>query len=446
MKILGYLLICLGLLNLTVDQPTSHAQEEEIPSIKSSLAQKVFEQVQRSVFQIKTSFGPNTPKASYGTGFAIASSGLVITNYHVVASAIQEEKGYHLYLMDGEQSHEAHIVSIDLIHDLALLRVDREFSDHLKLAPSMPAQGAKIFSIGMPLDLNMSITEGNYNGILKEGPYSQVHMASPLNSGMSGGPTVNEKGEVVGVNVSVLFLSQSVSFSVPVDHVKRLKESYNPSDSVAMSNDSIHLKIQEQIELIQNELVMELSKGFQDRQTIGDWIVPKPHQFAKCWGNNDDDDDGFYQSLSEQCYLNSSAFLNHGISTGTFEFSYQTFSSSRLTYWQLLNVAKQGLNSNYSSNILFSTFSHKNEILTKFDCNEGKIMNRSNTPFFVRYCLRGYVKYPKLYNFEIRLLSLNTERPILSASATLTGFTLENITNFFSQFIEGIRLNEPGRP
>lgn len=404
---------------------------------KSILAQQLFEMTRPSVFQIKTALNAKAPKTSYGSGFVVSKEGLIITNYHVVSSAIQENKDYRLFMVDGEDSIPAQILAIDIIHDIALLKVERTFENFLELAVQMPSQGSKIYSIGIPMDLNMSITEGNYNGILQDGPYSHIHMASPLNSGMSGGPTVNKKGQVVGVNVSVVFFSQNISFSVPVEHVKDLLKE---KDLHPLKKRELHKIISNQIDIIQKKLSNDLNQNnLKESFKLDTWEVVKPPKSLKCWSSNQDDEDGYYGNIFESCNLNSAAFLDDEISTGSYEYSYNAFSSRKLNYLQLLSLVSNNINRGSSfENILFSTFKSPSKVLTPFHCKEEKILNKHQISFLIKYCLRGYVMYPDFYNIEVRAVTLNKQRKILVFTAALTGFSLDNIKKFINTHLEGI--------
>ena len=112
---------------------------------------EVYEKVKPAVFQIKTAKDENASKASYGSGFVVDKNGLVITNYHVVATVLQDEdKRYGIYLVDGEKSFPAKVVSFSVIYDIALLKVERKFEKELKISSETPERGENIYSIGKP--------------------------------------------------------------------------------------------------------------------------------------------------------------------------------------------------------------------------------------------------------------------------------------------------------
>jgi len=404
---------------------------------RSSIAKKVFDKVNPFVFQIKTALSADSSKASYGSGFIVSKDGKLITNYHVISGVLNKDKDYKMYLISEKESYEASVLAIDVINDLALLKIDKKFKKHLKLARKMPSQGAKVFSIGLPKSLNMSITEGNYNGILKNGLYSRVNMSSPLNSGMSGGPTVNASGEVVGVNVSYLLLSQNISFSVPVNHVRKLLSKKITKEKTAKTKDFLHEDIEKQIFSVQQQLMKDLSKNKNKDLMLNNWRVKKPSELLNCWSDSDKDEEGFYENISETCYLDNSIFLKRGVRSGHYSISYQIFETEVLNNWQLLNLATWAYNigSRYAVN-----FKKKhNPFLTDYNCAETRVINDYNIPMLVNYCLRGYTKYSKIFNVDVKFMTLDKNSSVLTMEAFLRGFSLENIKEFIKKHVDSVR-------
>ena len=114
-------------------------------------------------------------------------------------------------------THSATVLAIDVVHDLAVLDAGLRGRPSFVLGPVAVAQGNRLFSLGHPRDLGLSIVEGTHNGLLTHTLYPRIHLTGSLNPGMSGGPTIDEQGRVVGVNVSTA--GNQVSFLVPADRV-----------------------------------------------------------------------------------------------------------------------------------------------------------------------------------------------------------------------------------
>jgi len=102
---------------------------------------------------------------------------------------------------------------------LATGRAGRGF---LPLRPGPLSKGERVFAIGHPLDLGLTIVEGNYNGYIETDFARRIHYTGAINGGMSGGPALDAGGGVFGVNVSVITGRQLVGFVVPARHIAPL--------------------------------------------------------------------------------------------------------------------------------------------------------------------------------------------------------------------------------
>jgi serine protease Do len=156
---------------------------------------------------------------SLGSGFIIDSSGLVVTNNHVIADADE----ISVILNDGTKL-KATLVGKDTKSDLALLRVHSDkpikavkFGDSDKLR-----LGEWVIAIGNPFSLGGSVTAGIVsarNRDINSGPYDNyIQTDAAINRGNSGGPLFNLNGEVVGVNTAIISPSGGsigIGFAVP---------------------------------------------------------------------------------------------------------------------------------------------------------------------------------------------------------------------------------------
>lgn len=402
-------------------------------------AENVYQKVRPAVFQIKTAVNADAPKASYGTGFAISANGELITNFHVVASTIHKDKDYKLFLVDGDENLPLKILAVDVVHDLALVQVEKKFKDYIKLSPKMPKQGEKIFPVGLPEDLNMSLSEGLYNDILSHGPYRKIHMSAPLNSGMSGGPTVNAKAEVVGVNVSVKFFSQNLSFSVPIEFVEKIIAKAN-SQSDAPSLDAIHKDIEKQLLEVDKQLVADYQKTSSKQENLDGWAISSKEDFLKCWQVDRNHDQKKYLATSKQCYLQGAAYLHESNYAGTYSISYQTYTSKKLNWLQMFRIADSYFSS-YSANRYLGD-SGKNYLLTNYECDYQRVKNEHGIQILVNYCIQGYLDYPNIRNLFLKLFAPHNSERILAMSVSFRGIDKNSIGQLLENSINRVRLAE----
>lgn len=188
--------------------------QQEIALLKTSKEDftGVIQEVVKSVVTVSTD-------KSVGTGFVVGKEGYIVTNYHVIAG--REDK---IRVLDYERdSFAAQLVGKDENRDLALLKVNQNFKP-LELADSdQLAVGQKVIAIGNPLGLSFSVTEGIISALNRPGPnglneYVQTDVS--LNPGNSGGPLIDGRGRVVGINNFKIGDAEALGFALESNHIK----------------------------------------------------------------------------------------------------------------------------------------------------------------------------------------------------------------------------------
>ena len=172
------------------------SEERETPLT----AQEVYAQVNPSVVSVVADMGRG---GSVGTGVILREDGYIITNHHVIAGG----ESCTVILSDGS-SLEAKVVGWDTDNDLAVLKVEAEDLPAATFGSSdLLTVGDKVYAIGNPLGLELrgTLTDGIVSAINRDVDVDGITMTliqtnAALNSGNSGGPLINEYGQVVGIN------------------------------------------------------------------------------------------------------------------------------------------------------------------------------------------------------------------------------------------------------
>jgi serine protease Do len=165
--------------------------------------------------------GPEPRGRGLGSGFVISSDGYVLTNAHVVA----DSDDVTVRLADNKREFKAKVVGLDRRTDVALLKVDATDLPTVTLGNSADLKvGEWVAAIGSPFGFNNTITAGIVSAkgrtLPDESfvPFIQTDVA--VNPGNSGGPLLNLKGEVVGIN-SMIYSGtggyMGVSFAIPIE-------------------------------------------------------------------------------------------------------------------------------------------------------------------------------------------------------------------------------------
>jgi len=415
-------------------------------STSNYLASQVYSDLERKVFQVKTALSKDAPKSSYGTGFVVAIDGKIITNYHVVSRSLEKYNTYQIYVDVEGEMFEAKILEIDIIHDLALLKIDKKLDNSLKIRMQNIKIGERIFSMGIPKDLGLSITEGIYNGIKKNGLYENIHMSNPLNAGMSGGPVIDSKGELVGVNVSILLKSQNISFAVTSKSVKRILDKYNSrgKDVVQYSNKNdkaVDSEIEKQLLNAQESLTTDFMNTAKKSKKEGLWSYTKPSKELTCWQvDNSDKDKNLYHEKKEICYVPSSSHVKHDLYGGTYELKYSIMSTDKLSLVKFYNYVNSVYNGEQMIESLYINF-FANDNYTKYECDKDIVFNTKDIPFKINYCVKAYVNYKGIYDVDFKAVTLLKDKNALFLRLTLRGFTSNNINQFIQTLLNDIRFS-----
>jgi S1-C subfamily serine protease len=159
-----------------------------------------------------------------GTGFVFDSRGYILTNEHVIHGASQ----VMLRLYGKKNPVKATVVGSDYRHDIAILKAPITIPDTLlKIGKSKEAKvGEWVVAIGSPLGLDHTVTVGIISAIerpLQIGDREYPNLLqtdAAINRGNSGGPLINLRGQVIGMNTAVSQSSQGIGFAISADVVR----------------------------------------------------------------------------------------------------------------------------------------------------------------------------------------------------------------------------------
>ncbi|WP_435356175.1 S1C family serine protease [Emticicia sp. SJ17W-69] len=207
------------------------ANDDDLLDAYSKTITKVVDKTSNSVVQIKVLKKPvqnanprlRQGQEAGGSGFIISSDGFVITNNHVVSNALKVEVG----MMDGK-IYEAYVIGTDPYTDIAVLKI---YGDSLKPLAFSDSDKLKVgqiaVAIGNPLGFQYTVTAGVVSALGRTLRSETGRMIddviqtdASLNPGNSGGPLVNSRGEVIGVNTAVIAQAQGICFAVSANITK----------------------------------------------------------------------------------------------------------------------------------------------------------------------------------------------------------------------------------
>ncbi len=167
-----------------------------------------------------------------GTGFFVDDSGTLVTNAHVV---LADGAAFVVArLFDETQLYIDKVSAVDKENDLAIVDVAIDGNEFVRLAIEPPQVGARVFAVGNPIGLRRTLSEGLVSGVREiDDQRSLIQTSAPISSGSSGGPLLEEKGNVIGVTTLELVVGQNLNFAVPAAAIQELLALDNDPQEIA---------------------------------------------------------------------------------------------------------------------------------------------------------------------------------------------------------------------
>ncbi len=393
-------------------------------------AEEIFAAIEPSVFQIQIIESKSASQVALGTGFMV-EGGLVATNYHVVSDVVLDPNKHTIEIEIEDIKYNLNVVSVDVINDLALLRpVDTNFeATPFKLATKDAKQGAILYSLGNPHNIGMTVVQGNYNGFAEHSFLERIHFSGAVNSGMSGGPTVNEDAEVVGINVASA--GNQIGFLVPVKHLKALLG--QATDDV--QHEILLERMAAQISAHTSAMVDAFISQEWPTETMGRaTILGQVVDWMDCWGDSNDNIETGVTEIARGCNNADNVFLSSSFNTGFFEYEYfykeapDWPEAAFYRHWRL-----------DTASAVAGNHARKKQV-TNFKCENELVVTHAETEFpmtrKVSYCVRAYKKLPGL--FDVFFIGVSTDKANAGVMDhfTLSGVTQKAAQDFLVRYLE----------
>lgn len=411
------------------------------PMPLTATAQAVYAEARPRLLQIRTLVLSAGNQSSIGSGFVVGADGFAITNYHVVSQYVLEPATYRLEWAapDGTRGG-LNVHAIDVANDLAVLKLDRSGQSFFEFDPravdgTLP-KGERLYSMGNPLDLGFTIVEGTYNGLVEKSYSERIHFSGAINPGMSGGPTVNDAGQVAGVNVAKQIGGDLVSFLVPARHVVALVDLARKNGP--MVPERARADIARQLAAWQTGLYAAVAAKGLEGTAFGPYLAPaSAAPFFSCWSRTNADATPKPRAQVNQtnCSTQTWLFVANDLATGLIDYSHAYVRSVDLNPFQFATFLSQ----QYQSSSV-PGFTRKRVAAQK--CSEDFVATaQDNTRPVLRviWCARAYRELEGLYDVSVTAVTQDREREALVTKLSMRGVSYDGAMAFAKRFLEAVQ-------
>lgn len=185
--------------------------------------EQIYKKLLPSVMMLEVERQPGTK--FFSTAFIVLEDDVALTAWHSVVGA----SSVWAFFANGEKVKATGCIDYDVVRDLALIKLDKPMPHRrAALCSDLQSVGALAYVIGAPRSYDFSICDGLISQIRRVDGFPQYQVSCPISPGNSGGPVLNECGEVVGIVSWTKTDAQNVSFAIPAGELRRLSASSRP--------------------------------------------------------------------------------------------------------------------------------------------------------------------------------------------------------------------------
>ncbi len=384
---------------------------------------------------------------SGGTAFVVSKDGVLATAYHSISDAVMRPDKYKIFVtIPGKASMHAKVLSLDVINDLALLKVNLSFSRELKLRQAPLVKGESLSSIGYS-SYKLSRAEGKFVETIADAIRLGLLVSASVVPGMSGGPVLDTNGEVVGINKAIsvdpthigLIAVSSWTLALMVQKAKPFKDGLSVLESQNL--------VQKQLLAAEKSLLADWRKIHRQDSLQSVWAVDRRGSSVYCHMATHDEIDWQdtgkqFDAKVERCALLLTTNQDCEGPIADYWFTYSSFSNNTLS------------DSEYSAVLIKAYEQPANDVSkpirsklkkdgTTYTCRNETIVNKAGVPLRFSECTRPYPQIPLLMDAQVKVLTeIPHGRKQLVAAMGLYGFRPESIREMVTSWRDSIRPND----
>ena len=188
-------------------------------SLEKYSAEDLFEIANKCTVEIIT-YDRNGDELALGSGFVYSSNGEIVTNYHVIEEALSAKVYF------GEIGYDViSVLGYDVSIDIAILKINASNLPRLDICTKLMNTGATVYALGSSKGLTSTFSKGIITTANREmDEVSYIQHDAAISRGNSGGPLINEYGEIIGINTLTIRDSQNLNFAISVSEISNISK------------------------------------------------------------------------------------------------------------------------------------------------------------------------------------------------------------------------------
>jgi serine protease Do len=397
---------------------------------------RLYASVLESLVTVEVHSGNRDAKSALGSGY-VAAPGRLVTNYHVISSFVSEPERYHIRVRGTKGEAPATLLAFDMENDLAVLAVPGFSGRPLPLAGEPPPTGSSIVALGNPHGLGLSLIEGIFNGFAAKGAVQRMLLSMPLNSGMSGGPILDREGRVIGTNVSVMYLSNSLSFGVPVSRVGPLLA----KPPVERSRSALRQEMTRQLSLVEGTMAGGVVKAYVEGPAemvgVGGIETRRPPAVFECW---DDTDVYAEQKITKArfgCDLEFTPSIEDVGPVGAITLLVEHFTSGAPRYGFYDHLEDHG-----AAHLEVEARDPDGGTLTAAHCVRDRV-RAGQAVWKINTCTSALVAHPGFFNYDLVATTVDRPRSAAFVAVHMKGVRPASFVSFAQRALTSVQFRVP---
>jgi len=389
----------------------------------------IYTNVEKSVYQIRVLNIETGKKSSIGSGFVVTKDDILATNYHVVSEYINDPDVFSLeFLSTTGKTGPLELVDFDIVHDLAVVKAKQPMGVPLKIS-YLPKKGASLYSLGNPLDLGFTIVKGTNNGILSKDEDGNILFSGSLNPGMSGGPTLDENGNIIGINVATS--GNDISFLVPAEYLTIVLDRLEQTNFTPVGDRFAHSS--GQILANSQKILNKMLKSKWSGTGIGEFVVPAElDKSIRCWdASHTPKKDDLFRTFFTRCSNEDNIYISNRLNVGSINYEYMWLDTKKLSPTRFYRRYQK-----VNSSVIGSRAGKRD--VTNFSCHTD-FTEVGGQDFKTSVCRRDYLKFADLSDMLFTTAMVGEKDKGFIFNIDFTGTDPKAAFSLFSRMVETIK-------